>query len=154
MRVLCGNLVSITLAALLCMGAAKHTSVAAAGLSHSNAAFRLTRYGNGERAGAPVWDAAGQEPRQESSQSVEDRDALVSDEPLGSPPVSYLISTYAGGLPTATAATATGYPLLTVNAVVVDPAGNVFLSSALSCVFKLDPAGNLTRVAGDAKTRS
>ena len=77
---------------------------------------------------------------------------LVNEAPPSDPPaVSYVISTYAGGLPTATAATATTYPLLLVNAVATDPAGNTFISSGLNCVFKLDSAGNLTRVAGTGK---
>ncbi len=77
---------------------------------------------------------------------------LVNEEPPSGPlEVSYQIATYAGGLPTATAATATAYPLLLVNAVAVDPAGNTFISSTLNCVFKLDSAGNLTLVAGTGK---
>ena len=79
-------------------------------------------------------------------------EGLVNEAPPSAPPPpSYLISTYAGGLPTATSATATTYPLLLVNAVAVDPAGNTFISSRLNCVFKLDSAGNLTRVAGTGK---
>ena len=63
-------------------------------------------------------------------------------------PGQYLISTYAGGLPTATAATATTYPLGSVNAVATDQFGNTYASSSLHCVFRIDPNGILSRVAG------
>ena len=64
--------------------------------------------------------------------------------------VQYLISTYAGVLPAApTAATAINYPLPGVGGVAVDQFGNTYASSSsLNCVFKIDPSGVLTRVAG------
>src|ERR1017187_5679152 len=143
MRVAHRFLVSITLAALLCTGAAKHANLGAKfagsteGLRHAQErrAYRLEKPGDGAAVEGLLRLSSGE----------------AAASPSGSPPVSYLIATYPGGLPTATAATATAYPLLTVNAVAVDPAGNVFLSSTLSCVFKLDSAGNLTRVAGTGK---
>jgi sugar lactone lactonase YvrE len=73
-------------------------------------------------------------------------------------PRTYLAATYAGGLPSATSTTATSYPLgptgstvVRVTAVATDRFGNVYLSSSLNCVFKVDAAGNLTRVAGTCR---
>jgi uncharacterized repeat protein (TIGR01451 family) len=60
----------------------------------------------------------------------------------------YLISTYAGGLPGPTAATATSYAIQDATAVATDQFGNVYLSTVSNCVFRLDPSGNLSRVAG------
>jgi sugar lactone lactonase YvrE len=59
-----------------------------------------------------------------------------------------VVSTYAGGWPPANSAPSAGYPLLSATGIAVDAAGNVFLSSAWNCVFKVDDAGNLIRVAG------
>jgi DNA-binding beta-propeller fold protein YncE len=64
---------------------------------------------------------------------------------------SYLISTLAGGLPLPASAPAINYPLLQVTGVATDPASEVFISSSWNCVFKLDSAGNLTRVAGTGR---
>ena len=65
----------------------------------------------------------------------------------------YVISTYAGGPPPTSANTT-----VSVRTVATDAAGNVYFSTfyypaigstdSCTCVFKLDPAGNLTRVAG------
>jgi uncharacterized repeat protein (TIGR01451 family) len=60
----------------------------------------------------------------------------------------YLISTYAGGLPGPTAAPATSYDIQDATAVTVDPFGNLYVSTTSNCVFRLDPGGNLSRVAG------
>ena len=61
----------------------------------------------------------------------------------------YLISTYAGGLPAPTAARGNTYPVSDVTAVANDQLGNVYVSTASNCVFRLDPGGNLSRVAGN-----
>ena len=76
--------------------------------------------------------------------------------PVDTAPGPYLVTTYAGGLPSPTATPATGYylgptgyqspPQLT--AVATDPFGNTYLASTLQCVFKVDSNGNITRVAG------
>jgi uncharacterized protein (TIGR03437 family) len=60
---------------------------------------------------------------------------------------SYTVTTIAGGLPrpsTLAAAGSIGSPVGTA----VDSAGNVYFFS-LNCIFKLEPGGGLTRVAGD-----
>jgi uncharacterized repeat protein (TIGR01451 family) len=62
---------------------------------------------------------------------------------------SYLISTLAGGamLPTAAASTSVSIP--GTSAVAIDFAGNVFFPSQnLNAVFKMDPSGVVTRIAG------
>lgn len=60
----------------------------------------------------------------------------------------YLISTYAGGLPSPTSAAATAYAFRNPNGVALDPFGNTYISATSNCVFRLDPNGNLSRVAG------
>ena len=70
---------------------------------------------------------------------------------VDTPAVQYLLSTYAGGMPTATAATATSYPMAYVLGVVTDQFGNTYASSSLNCVFKTDPNGLITRIAGTCK---
>jgi trimeric autotransporter adhesin len=60
----------------------------------------------------------------------------------------YLIATYAGQFVGQTAALATNYSLRGPNAVATDRFGNIYLSSTSNCVFRLDPTGNLERVAG------
>jgi uncharacterized repeat protein (TIGR01451 family) len=75
--------------------------------------------------------------------------ASGSDTNLVLPPSGqYLISTYAGGTPTPTAAAAIGYPLSEPAGVAVDQFGDTYVSSG-ACVFKVDPNGILTRVAGN-----
>ncbi len=65
----------------------------------------------------------------------------------------YVISTYAGGAPPPTPARGLGVPIGQVEGVATDPAGNVyFVSSTLQTVFKLDPKGVLTRVAGTSRS--
>jgi uncharacterized protein (TIGR03437 family) len=63
----------------------------------------------------------------------------------------YLISTYAGGaappLPTPGTSAAAGSPF----SVATDASGNLYFSSTLSCVFKLDQNSVLTRVAGNCR---
>jgi trimeric autotransporter adhesin len=59
----------------------------------------------------------------------------------------YVISTYAGGPPATEPVPATNAAIGAVQGVAADPAGNVYFNG-LNCVFKLDPRGSLTRVAG------
>ena len=61
---------------------------------------------------------------------------------------TYLISTYAGGLASPTSIAASTYGLQNPNAVTTDRFGNTYISSTANCVFRLDSAGYLTRVAG------
>ena len=61
----------------------------------------------------------------------------------------YLVSTFAGGLPSATAAPALSYPLLSATGIAVDSAGHIFVSSTWNCVFRIDAGGDLVRVAGN-----
>src|SRR5258708_5013532 len=61
----------------------------------------------------------------------------------------YVISTYAGGPPPPGA-----NMTVSVGSVVTDAAGNLYFSdfsNSCACVFKLDPSGNVTRVAGGPK---
>jgi uncharacterized repeat protein (TIGR01451 family) len=67
---------------------------------------------------------------------------------IDTPALQYLISTYAGGFAPPTAVAGVSYPLLFVNSVTTDQFGNTYLSSSLGCVFRLDAAGMLMRVAG------
>jgi trimeric autotransporter adhesin len=60
----------------------------------------------------------------------------------------YLISTFAGGLTSPTAAVATAYSLRTPHGVAADRFGNLYVSTSQSCIFRLDANGNLSRVAG------
>jgi hypothetical protein len=62
----------------------------------------------------------------------------------------YVISTYAGGGPPPTPARGLGMWFDFAQAVVPDPAGNLYFS-ALHCVFKLDTSGIVARVAGTGK---
>ena len=69
---------------------------------------------------------------------------------------TYLISTYAGGLPTPTAAVATTYPIQNSNvqslsAVATDQFGYTYVSSPSNCVFRLDPSTYLSLIAGNCK---
>jgi hypothetical protein len=64
----------------------------------------------------------------------------------------YVISTYAGGAPPPTPARAVDVSIGYATGVTADAAGNVyFASSDLNSVFKVDPGGVLTRVAGNSK---
>ena len=62
----------------------------------------------------------------------------------------YVISTIAGGGPPATPIAALDVSFNSPLSVAVDAAGNVYLSS-LNCVFRIDPKGVLTRVAGNSR---
>jgi sugar lactone lactonase YvrE len=63
----------------------------------------------------------------------------------------YTISTYAGGGPQPPGVGIA----LNIRSIITDAAGNVYFATAFNnpctCVFKLDPNGNLTRIAGDAQ---
>jgi trimeric autotransporter adhesin len=63
----------------------------------------------------------------------------------------YVLSTFAGGVPPATPATATEASIFPPSGVAVDSNGNVFFSSA-ECVFRIDPSGTMTRVAGNSRS--
>jgi hypothetical protein len=64
----------------------------------------------------------------------------------------YVISTYAGAAPPATPARGVDVSIAYAWGVAADARGNAyFASSDLNCVFKLDRAGMLTRVAGNAR---
>jgi len=60
----------------------------------------------------------------------------------------YLISTYAGGLATPTAAPGPSYAFRSPTGVAADRLGNTYISTLYDCVFRLDQSGNLSRVAG------
>jgi trimeric autotransporter adhesin len=62
----------------------------------------------------------------------------------------YTISTVAGGAPPATPAAGTSISLGQPQRVTADSAGNVYFTS-LNCVFRLDPTGNVTLVAGNSR---
>ncbi len=62
----------------------------------------------------------------------------------------YVISTIAGGAPPATPVRGLDMPL-NVRGVATDAAGNVYFTSALDCVFKLDSNGIVTLVAGNSR---
>ena len=83
-----------------------------------------------------------------STPSNESMPADANEQPLDSGPVQFLISTFAGGLPGPTAATATSYAAGEIAAVATDRFGNTYASSSLHCVFRLDSNGLLERVAG------
>jgi uncharacterized repeat protein (TIGR01451 family) len=61
---------------------------------------------------------------------------------------SYSISTYAGGLAPPTTSAAIDYAIGAVGFVTADNFGNIYFSSTSQCIFKLDPRGMLTRMAG------
>ena len=64
----------------------------------------------------------------------------------------YVISTYAGGGPSAVAAPGLSVGIGDVEALATDTAGNLFFASlTLHSVFKLHPKGVLTRVAGNSQ---
>jgi uncharacterized repeat protein (TIGR01451 family) len=60
----------------------------------------------------------------------------------------YLVATYAGGIASATAAPAVNFSFENTTGVATDSFGNTYISSTYNCVFRLDPSGNLSRVAG------
>jgi hypothetical protein len=62
----------------------------------------------------------------------------------------YVISTVAGGAPPATPVRGVDMPINT-RGVATDAAGNVYFTSTLDCVFKLDPNGFVTLVAGNSR---
>ncbi len=62
----------------------------------------------------------------------------------------FVISTYAGGAPLPTPVAAVNASIGYATAVAADTAGNVYFIS-LNCVFKVDPNGVMTRVAGNAR---
>jgi sugar lactone lactonase YvrE len=63
----------------------------------------------------------------------------------------YVVSTIAGGAPPATPVAARDAAIGGIRGLAADSAGNVYLSSGLSCVFKIDPRGTLTRFAGTCR---
>lgn len=63
---------------------------------------------------------------------------------------SYIISTVAGGAPTATPTPAIGATIGSTARVVAGPHGSVYFTS-LQCVFRVDRDGVLTRVAGNGR---
>jgi sugar lactone lactonase YvrE len=62
----------------------------------------------------------------------------------------YVISTFAGGAPPQTPVLGVSMPIGPVQAVATDTAGNTYFVS-FRCVFKLDPNGVVTRIAGNAR---
>ena len=63
----------------------------------------------------------------------------------------YLISTFAGGLPSPTAVPANPYIFESPTGVATDHFGNTYISTSYNCVFRLDPQGYLSRVAGNCR---
>src|SRR5260370_887543 len=64
----------------------------------------------------------------------------------------YVISTYAGGAPPHTPARGVDVPIGFAQGVAADGAGNAYFASFdLNSVFKVDPSGVLTLVAGNAR---
>src|SRR5580692_1086956 len=63
----------------------------------------------------------------------------------------YVISTVAGGAPPQTPVAGPKASVGAVTGIATDAAGNVYFSSALACVFKLDQNGTLTRYAGTCR---
>jgi uncharacterized protein (TIGR03437 family) len=66
-------------------------------------------------------------------------------------PPQYVISTYAGGALPPSGIAAVDAPIAWATAVTADGAGNIYFVSSLNCVFKVDPKGILTRVAGTSR---
>ena len=62
----------------------------------------------------------------------------------------YVISTYAGGAPLPTPAPAVEVAIEAASGVATDATGNIYFANADS-IFKVDPSGVLTRVAGNSK---
>ncbi len=63
----------------------------------------------------------------------------------------YTVSTIAGGAPPATPVAATAISTGNTQRVTVDPAGNVYFSSSLNCVFEISTSGTLTLIAGNSR---
>ena len=63
----------------------------------------------------------------------------------------YVISTVAGGVGPPTPIAGVNAGVGAVSGIAVDGAGNVYFSSGLACVFKLDSKGTLTLFAGDCR---
>ncbi len=63
----------------------------------------------------------------------------------------YVVSTIAGGVAPVTPVAARNAAIGSISGMTVDSAGNVYLSTDLHCVFKIDPAGILTRFAGTCR---
>ena len=64
----------------------------------------------------------------------------------------YVISTIAGGLAPVTPVAAHKAFIGAIAGMAVDSVGNIYLSTNLSCVFRIDPAGTLTRFAGTCRS--
>jgi uncharacterized protein (TIGR03437 family) len=70
------------------------------------------------------------------------------------PPVQarqYVISTYAGGGLPPSGIAGVNASIAWATGVTADSAGNIYFVSSLNCVFKVDPRGTLTRVAGTSR---
>jgi hypothetical protein len=64
----------------------------------------------------------------------------------------YFVSTIAEGAPPGTPVAATDAPTGKISGAAVDSAGNTYISSrGLHCVFKIDPAGVMTRFAATGR---
>jgi sugar lactone lactonase YvrE len=75
---------------------------------------------------------------------------LVAITALAAPAQQYTISTYAGGSPVPTPVLGVDATVLSPSGVTADGAGNVYFSAG-NCVFKLDPKGIMTVVAGNSR---
>jgi sugar lactone lactonase YvrE len=63
----------------------------------------------------------------------------------------YIVSTIAGGVAPATQVAARNAWIGSISGMTMDSAGNIYLSTSLNCVFRIDTAGVLTRVAGTCR---
>ncbi len=63
----------------------------------------------------------------------------------------YVVSTIAGGVPPVTPVAASAAEIGSIMGMAVDAARNVYLSTDLNCVFKVNPRGTLTRFAGTCR---
>jgi hypothetical protein len=63
----------------------------------------------------------------------------------------YIITTLAGGAPPPSPVPAVSASVGGVQAVATDGAGNLYLSTRLNCVFKVDATGVMTLVAGNGR---
>src|SRR5262249_55268280 len=62
----------------------------------------------------------------------------------------YVISTFAGGGPPPTPVLGVDMPIGALQSVATDATGNTYFVASY-CVFKLDPSGVVTRIAGDGR---